>query len=410
MLLRRINPDKLRQKLRNLTATYWQPTVYYGFLLVFFGLLLWFRLGSLVGGYSTEEAAALQASVGLGHIVENPLNAPFTFLTYLFGLIYSGDQALLAARAAATVIGLVTLTTFYWLVRHWHGERTAVLGTIVFGCSAWFLHASRLGTPDILLFLLLVLVASSVWLKKTNSRAVLLAGFVLAAALLYVPGMIWLLLFVTIWQAKTILRFAKKHLGFFLFGLLGMLALTAPLLWAVWKSPETGRIIAGLPGSGGLSPTDALERFVQVPYQLFVHGPAEPTVWLGRLPVLDAFSIAMLILGAYLYIRYRHLARSKMMAAAIGGGWLLIALGGAVTLSILIPFVYLLVAAGMGFMLDRWQRVFPRNVIAQSVSVGLMSLAVIVVSWYGLRHYFVAWPSAPATKQVFVVEQSVKIE
>src|SRR5690606_30534505 len=159
-------------------------------------------------------------------------------------------------RAAATVIGLLTLTTFYWLARHWHGERTAVLGTIIFGCSAWFLHTARLGTPDVLLFLLLALVAGSVWFKKTNSYAVLLAGFGLAAALLYVPGMIWLVLFVTIWQMKIILRFAKKHLGFFLFGLLGMLVLVAPLLLAVWKSPEIGRAVAGLPASGAFSLSD----------------------------------------------------------------------------------------------------------------------------------------------------------
>jgi hypothetical protein len=203
-----------QEKLRNLTATYWQPALYYGVLMVLFGLLLWFRLGSLTGGYSAEEAAALQAGSSLSQIFENPLNAPFTLLTYLFSLIFTGEQALLSVRAAATVIGLLTLTAFYWLVRHWHGERTAVLGTVVFGSSAWFLHTARLGTPDVALFLLLVLVAGSVWFKKTDYYAILFAGFILTAALLYVPGMIWPVLFVTLWQAKTILRFAKNILGF----------------------------------------------------------------------------------------------------------------------------------------------------------------------------------------------------
>ncbi|MBX6334987.1 hypothetical protein IRY61_06660, partial [Candidatus Saccharibacteria bacterium] len=365
--------------------------------MVLFGLLLWFRLGSLTGGYSAEEAAALQAGSSLSQIFENPLNAPFTLLAYLFSLIFTGEQALLSVRAAATVIGLLTLTAFYWLVRHWHGERTAVLGTVIFGSSAWFLHTARLGTPDVALFLLLVLVAGSVWFKKTDYYAILFAGFILTATLLYVPGMIWPVLFVTLWQAKTILRFAKKHLGFFLFGLFGVLALIAPLLWALWRSPGIARDIAGLPA--GFNWTGALERLGEVPYQLFVHGPADPVIWLGRLPVLDVFSMVMLIFGAYLYFRYRHLARSKMVAASLTISLLLIALGGAVTLSIIIPFVYLLVAAGIGFMLDRWQRVFPRNIIAQSVSVGLISLAVIIVGWYGLRHYFVAWPNAPATRQ-----------
>lgn len=404
MRLPSIRTKKLQRKLRLLAAAYWQPAVYYGMLVIFFGLLLWFQLGSLTGGYSTEEAAASLASTDLGSIGEHPLNAPFAVITYAFGLFYTGDQALLPARAAATVVGLITLTTFYWLVRHWHDERTAILGTIIFGCSAWFLHTARFGTPDVLFFLLFTLVAGSVWLKKTDSWTVLFIGFGLAAALLYIPGMLWLLLAGAIWQSKTILRLAKEHAGRFAIGMAGMLALIAPLILAVYKSPELGRIVAGLPGDGSVNAVDALGRLAQIPFNLFVHGPSDPAIWLGRLPVLDAFSMAMLVFGVYLYARHRRMTRSKLVGAAVIVGAVLIALGGAVTLSVIMPFVYLLVAAGIGFMLDRWQKVFPRNVIAQSVGVGLISLAVIIVSWYGLRHYFVAWPNAPATKEVFVVK------
>jgi len=93
-----------------------------------------------------------------------------------------------------------------------------------------------------------------------------------------------------------------------------------------------------------------------------------------------------------------------MVGAALIVGSLLIALGGGVSMSILMPFTYLLIAAGIGLFLDRWLKVFPRNTIAQAVSVGLVSLAVIAASWYGLRHYFVAWPNAPTTKQVFTIK------
>src|SRR5690606_4368994 len=118
--------------------------------------------------------------------------------------------------------------------------------------------------------------------------------------------------------------------------------------WAVWNEPELGRVVAGLPADGSFSVVGALERLAQAPYNLFVHGPADPVIWLGRLPVLDAFSIVMLILGSYLYIRHRRLTRSKMVVAAIAAGMLLIALGGPTTLSIVIPFIYVLIAAGIG--------------------------------------------------------------
>ena len=373
-------------------------------LIIFFGLLLWFRLGTLQGGYSAHELTALQASGNLRLILENPVNAPFTILTYLFGLLHIGEQSMFPLRAAATVFGLLTLTTFYWLVRHWHGERSAILGTIIFGCSAWLLHAARLGTPDILFFLPLALAAGSVWLKHTDSRLVLVSGFILAAALLYVPGMVWLLLVGTIWHSRTIVRLFKDHLQLMAFGSVGILALITPLAWAIYKTPETAKVIVGLPAEGWPNVIDSLQRLAHIPYNLFVRGPLNAEHWLGRLAILDAFVIIMLALGAYLYARHWRLIRSKMVGAVLILGIILIALGGSVTITILLPFLYILAAAGIGLMLERWQRVFPRNVIAQSVGVGLISLAVIASSWYGLRHYFVAWPNAPATKQVFTIK------
>ena len=391
-------------KLRNLVVTYWQPTVFYGMLIIFFGLVLWFRLGALSGGYSLNELATYQDSLSLRHILENPVNAPFTIIAYLFRLAHIGSNSLLPVRAAATVFGLLTLTTFYWLVRHWHGERSAILGTVVFGCSAWFLHTSRLGTPDVLLFLLLGLVACSVWLKETDNPLVLLIGFTLAASLLYVPGMVWILLVCGLWQSRALLRLYKEHTGLMLLGTVGLLVLIAPLVWASYGSIETTRLILGLPAHDWPQLLPVLKGIAHVPYNLFVRGPLEPEHWLGRLPILDAFSIAMCVLGIYLYAKHRKLPRTRMVAAVLVVGTILAGLGGVVSLSILMPFVYLLAAAGIGFLLDRWGRVFPRNVIAQTVSVGLISLAVIAVGWYGIRHYFIAWPNAPATRQAFTIK------
>lgn len=391
-------------KLRNLVATYWQPTVFYGILIVFFGLLLWFKLGTLLGNYSQDELDTLRSAHGLREIMHHPINAPFTIVAYLFRVAHFSGHDLFSLRAAATLFGLLTLTTFYWLVRHWHGERTAILGTILFGCSAWFLHTARLGTPEVLLFVLASLAAGSVWLKHTDNRLVLVIGFVLAATLLYIPGLVWFLLILGIWQAKTIARLFREHLGMMLAGIAAILALISPLVWAAYKSPALLKTIAGLPAQGWPDPVDSLLRLVHIPVNLIARGPLEPEHWLGRLALLDAFSITMLALGIYLYIRHWRLVRSKLMAVVLVVGVILASLGGAVTIAILAPFLYIMIAAGVGFMLDRWYSVFPRNAIAQTVGVVLISLAVISASWYGLRQYYVAWPNAPATKQTFVVQ------
>jgi hypothetical protein len=388
---------------RNLVNTYWQPVLLYGALLLFFGGLLWFRLGTLVVGYSPNELATLQASTNLRHILEHPLNAPFTLFTHAF--LYFGEHSLFLVRAAATVVALVVLSTFYWLVRHWYGERSAILGTILFGSSAWFLHTARLGTPDIMMFGLLALVACSIWLKRTNNAIILIVIFGITASLLYVPGMIWFIVLGIMWQWKTIDRIFKHNLLAVTFGALVMLAVLAPLGWALYKSPELARVIAGLPAAGWPDPMDALRRVADIPLALFWHTPLNPEHWLARLPVLAAFDMAMLFLGGYLYLRHWRLKRVKLVLAVLFVGTVLIGLGGGVSLSLLVPFVYLLVAAGVGFLLDRWYTVFPRNTIAQGVGLGLVSLAVVATCWFHMRRYFVAWPSVASTKQIFIIKE-----
>jgi hypothetical protein len=390
-----------KKQFHNLVRTYWRPTAFYGGLLILFGGLLWYRLGTLVG-YSADELATMHASTSFRHILDNPINAPYLILGRAF--LYIADQSLLLMRFVTGLFALGILSTFYWLVRHWHGERSAVFGTIMFGSSAWFLHTTRLGTPEVLLFLTLALAACAVWLKRTDNRFALVAGFALAVSLLYVPGAIWLLLVGVVWQAKTIIKLFKEHLPLMLASSLGALTLLAPLGWAIYNNSRIAKLALGLPATGWPQPLDALQRLAAIPYNLALRGPLDPEHWLGRLPVLDAFSAVMLLFGIYLYVQHHKLVRSRLMAAALIISSLLIALGGAVNLTMLMPFLYILIAAGIGFMLDRWYAVFPRNVIAQGVGVLLIALAITASCWYGVRHYFIAWPSAPATKNVFSIE------
>ncbi len=389
-----------RRQFRKLVATYWRPLAFYGALVVLFGALAWFRLGTLVGGYSPDEIATLQASMSFRHIIEQPLNAPFLILGRL--LLLLGHDTAFWMRAAASVFGLLTLTVFYWLVRYWHGERSAVLGTILFGCSAWFLHTTRLGTPDVVLFSLIALVAGAIWLRRTENPIVLILMTLVGTLLVYMPGMVWLILAGIIWQWRTILTLSKRYVPLVAGCAVGALALLVPLVMAIIRTPHLALSIAGLP-QGWPPLLESVRHLATIPLNLLVRGPLDPAHWLARLPILDAFSAAMLALGAYLYIRHIRLARVQLVIAALAIGAVLISLGGIVSLSIMVPFLYILIAAGLGFMLDRWYRVFPRNVIAQGVGVGLIAIAVAATCVYGLRRYFVAWPAVPATKQVFVV-------
>ncbi len=386
---------------RTLFSAYWQPCLWYGVLLAGFGALLWYKLGSLIGGYSVNEAAALHGSLSWRYILDHPVNAPFTAVGRL--LLYVSDHGLFLMRLAAAVFGLAILSIFYWLVRHWHGERTAVIGTLLFGTSAWFLHTARLGTPDVLLFGILALTMCVVWLRRKRSALAVILSMLVAAALLYVPGMIAIVIVGVIWQWRTIDRAFKENLWAVSLGTLLALGMVAPLGFAIYQNPEIAKVIAGLPAQGWPDVMVTLRNLAEVPISIFLRGPVNPQHWLGRLPLLDFFSMAMAALGAYLYVRHAKLGRVQLVAGVLVIGSVLISLGGAVSLTLIVPFLYLLAAVGIDFMLNRWYVVFPRNVIAQAVGTGLIVLAIIGTCWYSLRHYFRAWPQASATKAVFVV-------
>jgi hypothetical protein len=393
---------KPKVKLQAIPAKYWQSCAVYGGLLLISGWLLWLRLSTLTHGYSANELYTYQGSVHLSYIFHHPLNAPFTLAIH--GLLYFSHHSLFLLRFAATLFGLRTITVFYWLVRYWHGQRSAIFGVLVFGTSGWFLHTARLGTPDVLLFGLLGLTACSVWFKHSGRALPVAICLVLAAIFLYVPGMVWFIAAGVVWQWKTIDRIFKNHLGMVTLGGFLLLGVLTPLGLAFYHTPSLAKAVIGLPATGWPQPLTVLHHIVAVPLQLLVQGPLEPEQWLGHLPVLDAFSLAMVFLGGYVYVKHQHLARTQLMAVILLIGVILVGLGGAVSLSVVVPFIYVLVAAGIGLLLDRWYAVFPRNPIAQATGTALVSLAVLASCWYGYRSYFVAWPSAPETKPAFGIQ------
>ncbi|HUS26578.1 MAG TPA: hypothetical protein VMY99_04505 [Nevskiaceae bacterium] len=376
----------------------WQPLTLYGIVFAMLGILLFVMLGSLPGGYSAHEVQSYQASTSLQHIVHNPLNAPYTLLTR--GLLQLHD-GLITTRLAATLIGLGTLVVFCALLRHWHDIYTALFGTLLFGTSAWFLHMARGGTPDVLLFGLFLLVAAGVWLRETANPIALLIALLLSASLVYVPGMIWLIGLGIVWEWKALDRVFKKRLWYVTLGGFGVVALLAPLAWNLYRTPQLVKPWLGLPASWP-TPLHFLHNVIDVPLAVFVRGQTNPETWLGQLPLLDVFGIAMFAIGAYVYYRHFGLQRVKLFNAILLAGTVLIALGGSLTLTLIVPFIYLVAAAGISYMTGQWFKVFPRNPIAQTIGIGLLVLVIAGSVTYNMRQYFIAWPQASATGTVYV--------
>jgi hypothetical protein len=363
-------------------------------------LLLLYKLGTLLPGLSRPEIITHASATSIRTFIDNPLNGQYRLIVY--GLDQLGHQGSLSLRLVSALFATITIWLFYYVASHWYERRIAIIGTTLFASSAWFLHYARLATPDITLTLLIAALAYGHWIRHTKRSALAgLFGIVLMAWLIYIPGLIWFVFLGGLWQRKQIAAHLKESkLSIPVICLLGV-ALLAPLSIAISRQPALLKPLVGLPANTLPNPYDIIRHILNVPVQLFFHGPANPVIWLGRVPLLDILAIAMSILGAYTYYKKRQLDRSKLLAAVLLFGTILIGLRGGVTMIFLTPFVYLLITAGIGYLLNQWLGVFPRNPLARIVGVSLIIIVVALSCLYNLRHYFVAWPHAPATKYSF---------
>jgi 4-amino-4-deoxy-L-arabinose transferase-like glycosyltransferase len=391
-----------QSRMRALWLAHWQPLTAFGGAILVVLVALAFRLNTLLPGhgYSAREVDTQAISRSMTNILHHPVDAPYKVVAR--ALIEILPNHLVVMRITSVLFGLGTVVLFYYLVHHWHGRRIAILATILFGLSSWFLHAARLGTPDVMLFSAFALFACGVRLKdSTRPRYVTIAACILFALALYMPGMIWLVLAGVIWQAKTIWRqFSSTPILITIGAALLLLLLLAPLAYGIYLNPDVVQPLLGLPAHFP-TPLHVLQNLVLIPVHIFVRAGSQPELWLARTPLLTIFGVIMFVFGVFSYLRHRQLMRVKLFIGILVIGMILISFNGPVTLSLLVPFIYLIIAGGMAYFLGQWLAVFPRNPIARGVGTGAIAILVLLSCTLSLRHYFVAWPHAEPTQAVF---------
>lgn len=369
---------------------------------VVFGLLF-FKLGSLTGGVSASETG-FSSQPNLHAILQNPLNAQYNLL--LLGLHKIGYTNAAAIRSISAVMGLLCILCFFIILKKWQTTRMAILGTVLFAASSWFLHTARFGSPDVYMFGLVVLLACGIWLRSGSHKFLaFLVTAVVAASLFYVPGLVWFVVAAIIWQRKLLFGVLKQTSKIWMVVcILLAIGALAPLVLAFVDSPSLLKPWLGAPTHWPTIKQIAL-NVLHVPEYLFVRGPNNPSLWLGKLPILDIFTTVMFALGAYAYYLRRKLDQGRLLLGILIIGTVLIALGGPVTITVLVPFVYMVIPAGIALMLQQWFTVFPRNPLARSVGTALLSMAVLFAAFYHINHYFIAWPNAPETRQAFSIRK-----
>lgn len=358
-----------------------------------------FKLGSLVPGASKPEVAYLTSTRSGRTIVENPVLAMHKIPVY--GLFKLGINNIAAYRAVSVLFAALSILGCFFVLREWYSIRVAILGTWLYMTSAWILHIGRLATPEATFLLISPFVWAVLWLYFTTLHKSAWAVLsILTALCFYIPGFIWLVLFLTIWQHKRLWKELQRVPAWFrVICVCILLIILVPLGRAVVLHPHVGLEVLGLPNQLP-SPQTLWYNLIHTPSSFLIAAPYDPVRWLGRLPLLDIFCIVMAVFGAY-SLRFRlKEVRSYLI---LGGGlilFILVVVEG-VPITVLFLPLFALIADGIAFMLQQWFTVFPKNPFARVVATTAMSLAVLFASFYHINHYFIAWPQNPATRAAY---------
>lgn len=388
------------QSARRFVATYWQFSLEYVVAMAGLLALLLFRLSALTNDRaSAAEVNTIALSRSLRTILENPLNAPYKLLVWIATKI--DPHSLGLARLSSVIVAFVVTCCLFYVIKRWFSVRVALLTTLLFVTSSWYLHIARLVSPEIMLLGSIVAIAYYLWATKTRrSLLALILGSLIFVGLLYLPGFIWLVVPSVFLLRRRLLSNLRPVRWVWPIALLLVGVALIPLLWALLKHPTLVRVYFSLPLPENY--IDVPRNLLLIPSRLLWHGPISAQFWLPNTPLMDYFTAGIAVLGAYYYSLNRKLDRSRFVLAGLVASCLLVALGGAVGLTLLLPYMYLLFASGLAFAFWQWKKVFPYNPFAKGLLTVLLACAMTVVCFYQLSHYFIAWPEAPSTKRSFI--------
>lgn len=375
------------------------------------GLILIFKLGSLVGGLSRSEYQLQQLiahdGLGLGMIARDALFLPYNFMLYL--LQFTPFTGPTGVRSTGVLFGLLGAAGMFYIFRTWYTTRVAMLGTTLFATSSWFIHTARFADPAASYLLLPLLVAAMIALQsKVRSRLAIAAVVIFGMAMMYLPGAILFIIPALVIKRKVVIASLKAQplwykivLGFIATTMLIPLALTL-----IKPLPDTSTLantlsLIGLPGTDLHGLTAMIAHLRDSLASIFVYSGSGALYTPGHMPWFDICTSVLAIIGAVQFARYWKLHRSKLIGIAALLSIILIALGGAVSSVVLLPFLFLFVVEGLKWLLETWLEIFPKNPFARSFAIIMICFLTASIVSFHINKYYLAWARAPETRQVF---------
>ncbi len=367
----------------------------------FISFLYSFQLNSLTNGFSRVEADYITQNSYIQNVAKEPVFLLHKLLSYAASSISSTANF---GRLPSVLLFVPIIGCFYILMGRWYTRRVALLTTLLFTTSSWSLVIGRQALPTVMYLCWLPLLCLMYWAVSKGKLSLLLWGLSFGLAL-YIPGMLWFVIVLAISQRKRLESMAIRAAAWQLISAIALCVLVAlPYVFALFHSPSTAISALGLPTTISQI-TSFPSRLYQIVLQIFIYSGANPVFRLGHLPYLDITTVFLFLVGLY-RLRFSQSRKMVTWSGIIALGWIIGAGLGAINIAIFLPLIYIIVGGGISFLLVQWFKVFPRNPVARGFAVAIVSGLIVLISFYHLMRYFIAWPMNPATREVF----SVKID
>jgi hypothetical protein len=363
------------------------------------------QLGSLTGRHLSQAEQMYRASFqSLSLIGRQPFNEPLRLLGWLTTKL--PFSVAVQTRLPSVICGIISLYGLIYIIRRWYGRRLTVLSIPLLLTASWFLHINRYGGIDASYFVDIVLLLMSNLLlhhyADRRPRSASIIWLLVAAFSLTIPGMLWFVILNTVFNRREIQKILTN----------------ASVTRRITLSTVSIIAVGGL-GYHYCRSVSQLLTWIGLhnyPHSLHALGEQASTIatfvwyerplaadqWLGKLPLLDVFMTVMLLTGCIFYARHWR-ARRTHLITAYGALSILLILCGRLTFSLLIPIIFLIAVGGIGLLLHQWLRVFPRNPLARTTGITLLTIVVLVSCLYNVREYFIAWPDNPSMQAAYAI-------
>ncbi len=372
-------------------------------LILIMTFLLTFRLDTLFDGVSSSESAAVATSAGSAQsLLENPISLPHKFVLYVLG--QSDLQSIAAIRMVSISFGLLSVALFYIFVRSRFSARITILGSLAFCSNSVFLAISRNGSYlSSTLFATCALLAASQLFSKPRGFAGKgwLIGVLIALAL-FSPGVALLGVLLAIWYARQTIQATRVWPMTSLIPTFALPAISLALLsYGFYR--DNSQILPWLGLPSNLPPVGTfVQNILEVAQMFFFQTKPHPEFFLSQTPILDIFTTVCFIIGLA-YVQVRSTTQGFMLLTGlVTTGVCFIAVHDPIqSVAILLPLIFLGVAAGITMLLRQWLEIFPRNPFARTVGVAVMTIVVGISCLYQMNRYFVAFSQAPENRRVY---------